>query len=276
MKMSDEGKRSPKFVIIESQANLRNNVNVGLTDTKALEKATGKPGVPARNTDNTPPAASGFTKKELGRLRIIHPGMKNPEVLNAFRSLRLSLLKQMDKPNSIVLVSAVNGGQHGSFTATNLATAFTFEQERQALLVDCNFHEPVLDKSLQISAEAGILDYLTGRENEVESLVYPTGIPRLSVVPCGSIPEEDGSFLELVTSPRLKEFLEQARNGNDSRTIVLVAPPVLDSADTRVLAELSDLVVVAVPYKGATPSRVSKTIEEFGGREKISGFVMVN
>jgi len=276
MNTSDEGKRSPRFVIIDSQVNVPSNVNVGITDTKALEKSSVESDTQTQNAVKSTRSESGFSRKELSRRRIIHPGMKNPEVLNAFRSLRLSLTKKMTGPNAVILVSAVNSGGGGSFTATNLATAFTFEKDREALLIDCNMMDPTLHKSLDVDHEAGLCDYLTGKTDNVEQLIYPTGIPRLSMVPCGSENIDRDGLVELFTDDRMRQFIEQVRGLQDNRTVLLDAAPILDSADTRVLAELSELVVVALPYKGATSNRVAKTIEEFGGRENISGFVMVN
>lgn len=277
-KSSDQGKRSAKFVIIDTQTAVPSSVQVGFTNVKQLEQlldTADAKGVKTKSVPATPKAGISLGKEELARRRIIHPGMKNAEVMNAFRSLRHSLAAKMKRANSVILVSAVNKGGGASFTAINLATAFTFEHGRHALLVECNLGNPSLARTLGVEASVGLYDYLVENENDIGKLIYPTSIPRLSLVPCGGEGIRDENLVEFFTSQRMIQFLYEVRNRYEDRTVVLDAAPVLESTDTKVLAGISDLVVVALPYKGATPNRVNKTIEEFG-RDNISGFVMVN
>ena len=64
-------------------------------------------------------------KDECLQRRIIHPGMKDSDVLTDFRALRTSLLPKMDSINCVLQVSTINHGGGASFCALNLAVSCT-------------------------------------------------------------------------------------------------------------------------------------------------------
>ena len=214
-----------------------------------------------------------FSKEDFAQRRIIHPGMKNIEVLSAFRELRTTILPKMDGFNSVLQISSVKGGGGASFSAINLAVSCTFEQHKHALLVDCNFVRPSLAKTLNVKSTVGLYDFLTDRVASVDDIVYPTGIPRLSLVPSGEIKSED--YIEFFTGENMRIFLEHVKNRHDDRIIIIDAPPVLESADAKILAEVADYVLLVLPYKGAGTSKVNKIIKAVG-KDKVIGVVLNN
>lgn len=217
--------------------------------------------------------AHNFTKEDFAENRIIHPGMTDSEVLSAFRELRTTIIPRLDSFNSVLQISSVQGGGGASFNAINLAVSCTFEQHRHALLVDCNFVRPSLAKTLNVEPTVGLYDFLTDRAASVSDIVYPTGIPRLSLVPSGEIKSED--HIEFFTGENMRIFLEDVRNRYDDRIIIIDAPPVLESADAKILAEVTDYVLLVLPYKGAGASKVNKIIKAVG-KEKVIGVVINN
>tara|TARA_R110002073_G_scaffold248490_1_gene411383 strand:+ start:683 stop:1450 length:768 start_codon:yes stop_codon:yes gene_type:complete len=216
--------------------------------------------------------ASKFSKEDFADRRIIHPGMADIEVLSAFRELRTTIIPRMESFNSVLQISSVQGGGGASFSAINLAVSCTFEQHRHALIVDCNFVRPSLAKTLDVEPKAGLFDFLTDRVGSVSDIVYPTRIPRLSVVPSGEIQTED--HIEFFTGENMRIFLEDVKNRYDDRIIIIDAPPVLESADAKILAEVTDYVLLVLPYKGAGANKVNKIIKAVGN-DKVIG-VMIN
>ncbi len=247
--MKKRSKASPKFVVID-------------TSSPANEEAV----QPVIKND-----APTYSKEELNKRGIIHPSMKDVAVLNAFRNLRTSMLPRMESYNTTLLVSSVVRGGGASFNAINIATAFTLDRQRTALLVDCNFHRPTLDRTLNVDTQLGLYDYLTGQTNDIAKIIYPTLVPRLRLVPCGKISEEDQS--EFFTGERMRDFLKEVKNRYPDRIVMLDSPPVLDSADTTILSELVDYALLVIPYQGANASKVEKAIKAIG-ENKIVGFVM--
>ena len=212
-------------------------------------------------------------KDEFLQRRIIHPGMKDSDVLTAFRALRTSLLPKMDSINCVLQVSTINRGGGASFCALNLAVSCTFAQHGYALLVDCNFDHPSLAETLNIKVKAGLYDYLNERTQNISDIIYPTAIPRLNVIPTGEIQSEDN--IEFFTGETMRLFLEDVRNRYKDRIIIVDAPPVLESADAKILAEVSDYVLIILPYKGASGSKVDKVIKAIG-KDKIIGMMINN
>lgn len=214
-----------------------------------------------------------FTKEEFLAKRIIHPGMKDVDVLNAFRDLRTTILPRLSRFNSVLQVTAIQSKVGASFNAINLAVSCTFDQHRHALLVDCNFEKPVLAERLGVEAKFGLFDFLTDRVSKIEDIIYPTGVPRLSLVPAGNIEEQD--HIEFFTGENMRVFLEDVRNRYDDRIIIADSPPILDSADAKILSEVTDHLLAVLPYKGASSSKIQKIMRSVG-KDKVVGFVTNN
>lgn len=248
-------------------AKLKENIDQKVTEFPRIEPK--KSTVSPRGRDDL----EQFTKEEFLKRRIIHPGMKDIEVMNAFRELRTSILPKLQNFNSILQVSAVNAGGGASFNALNLAVSCTFDQHRNALLVDCNFHNPSLAETLNVESDLGLFDFLTNQVDEISNIVYPTSIPRLSLVPSGNIDSEE--HIEFFTGENMRLFLEDVKNRYEDRIIIIDAPPLLESADAKILAEVVDYALVIIPYKGATSSAVNKMIKSIG-KDKIVGMVINN
>ncbi|PCJ27286.1 MAG: polysaccharide biosynthesis protein [SAR86 cluster bacterium] len=245
--MANAEQPAPKFVIVDSSDVLES------IESKAPVKSS--------------------SKDEFAERGIIHPSMKDTRVLNAFRNLRTSLLPKMESYNSCLLVSSVVQGGGASFNAINLAAAFTLDRQRSALLVDCNFRHPSLADALGVDAPYGLYDFVTDQIDDIDRMIYPTIVPRLQLVPCGQIAEEE--HVEFFTGERMRAFLHEAKNQDPNRIIILDAPPILDSADTPILSELVDYVLLVLPYRGASASKIDKTIKVMGN-DKIIGFVLNN
>lgn len=219
--------------------------------------------------------APKFSKQDFADKRIIHPGMADIEVLNAFRELRTSILPKLDKFNSVLQISAAQSGGGASFNALNLAVSCTFDHHRHALLVDCNFERPSLAKTLDVTPSVGLYDFLTDRVGNIADIIYPTGIPRLNLVPSGVIQAEAEDYIEFFTGENMRLFLEDVRNRYEDRIIIIDAPPLLDSADAKILAEVTDYVLLVIPYKGAGASKINKMIKA-AGKDKVVGVVLNN
>jgi protein-tyrosine kinase len=213
-----------------------------------------------------------LTRQELNELGIIHPGMDDQSIINAFRNLRTSLLGRMEQYNSCLIVASIVEGGGASFIASNLAASFTFDHQKTAMLVDCNFKKPALADKFRIDTPHGLKDYITGNVSDVRDIVYPTGIPRLRLIPSGS---QESTLVEFFTGEKMYSFLKEVRSRYSNRIIVLDAPPVLESADTKILVELADYILLVIPYKGVSASLINKTLASIDQR-KVVGMVLNN
>lgn len=216
-----------------------------------------------------------LTAAELDAQRIIHPGMKNRQMLNRFRELRTKLLRPTARgrvSNPITLVTSVVPGGGASFTALNLAAAFALDESKTALIIDCNLHTPTLHEQVYLEPECGLTDFLRGDVTGVDSIIYATGVARLRLIPVGN---QGATSAEFFTSPRMRAFLDVVRRRYPDRHIFLDAPAVNQSADARILASLCDRALLVVPYGKALKSQVEAAVEAVG-EEKLAGVILNN
>ncbi|MDQ7015515.1 MAG: polysaccharide biosynthesis protein [Gammaproteobacteria bacterium] len=212
-----------------------------------------------------------LTADELDAKKIIHPDMKSREAFNTFRELRTKLLKISQGDNFIVMVSSVVPKGGASFFSLNLASAFAFDESKTALLIECNLRSPCQHDVLEVDSDVGLRDYLADAVVDLEEIICDSGIERLRLCPAGRNREV---FKEFFTTDRMREFIELVRRRYSDRFIFIDAPSV-DDTDAQILAELSDYVLLVVPYGGVEEAQITDAIDVMG-EEKVVGLVLNN
>ncbi len=211
-----------------------------------------------------------LTPDDMDERRIIYPESSNRKLVNHFRNLRTKLLEKSGGNNFTLVVSGARSGAGASFVSLNLAAAFAFDQAKTALIIDCNLREPALHSTLDIIPEYGLTDFLDDPDFDISRILYPTGIPRLRLIPAGSRRETPSEFF---TSFRMKQFLQAIRRRYPDRFIVLDTAPITESPDARILTELCDYAMLVVPHGGMTVGGVEQAALAFNS-EKFLGAVI--
>lgn len=166
----------------------------------------------------------------------------NPDsfIAEQFRTLRTNVQFLMGKEeNPILLITSPTKGEGKSNTAANIAVSIAQQKER-VLVIDANLREPALHSIFKISNENGLTDVLTERIT-FEDAVFRTEIGRLEVLTSGVIPHNP---TELLGSEKLGQLFQQVKKLYDF--IVVDSSGVLDLADTKVLANKCDGVILVV------------------------------
>lgn len=221
-----------------------------------------------RHMSELPP----ISPAELDDRRIIHAATPNREALNTFRELRTQLLQRSSKENFVVLVTSVAEGGGASFVALNLAAAFALDNAKTALLVDCNFYEPAVEKLLFVQHEYGLTDYLDSETIDADEIIYASGIPRLRIIPVG---HQLTTGTEFYSSARMEYFVADIRSRYLDRYVVIDAPPVGIYPDSRILADLCDFVLLVVPYGKVSQEQVQAAVDALP-EHKLLGIVFNN
>ncbi|MCM0611817.1 polysaccharide biosynthesis protein [Marinobacter sediminum] len=211
-----------------------------------------------------------LTPDDLDERRIIYPESKNRALVNKFRDLRTKLLELSGGNNFTLVVSGASEGAGSSFIALNLAAAFAFDQAKTALVIDCNLREPSLHSLLDITPEAGLTDFLDDPDYDIGRILYPTGIPRLRLIPAGSRRETPAEFF---TSFRMKQFIQAVRRRYPDRFIVLDTGSISDSPDARILTELCDYGMLVIPHGKITSATAEQAATAFNP-EKFVGAII--
>ena len=210
--------------------------------------------------------------EELSERKIIYPGMPNSGVLNTFRELRTQLMKKAESGNFVVMVTSIVPHAGTSFVATNLGAVFALDKTKTAMLIDCNLYEPTLDNLLDVAPDYGLTDYLAEEKLDVNDIIYATGIPRLRVVPVGTHTEAGAEYF---ASTRMNGFIQNLKARYPDRYLILDAPPIGVWAEARILADISDFVVLVVPYGRVNEAQVSSAIDTLG-EDKLAGILFNN
>lgn len=201
-----------------------------------------------------------LTQDDLDERRIIYPESPNRLLVNKFRHLRTKLVEVSRGNNFTMVVSGACEGAGTSFVALNLAAAFAFDHAKTALIIDCNLRNPTQHFPLDLSPETGLTDFLEDADFDIGRIIYPTGIPRLRLIPAGSKREAPAEFF---TSFRMKQFLQAVRRRYPDRFIVLDTAAINESPDARILAELCDYSMLVVPHGRLTPAAIADAAQSF-------------
>lgn len=214
--------------------------------------------------------ASVLAPVQLERRRLIHRDESVRRQSDAFREIRTRLLGMADGQNFITLLVAVSPRSGSSFVARNLAAAFAFDEARTSLLIDCNLRYPGQHKALDVDpASGGLTDFLESPEHGIGGMIYPTGIPRLRLLPAGKARENGAEYF---SSMAMRSALDALRNRYPDRYIFLDGPAAEGSPDARILSDLADFVVLVAGYGRDTAKAISQAAASFDPG-KLAGVV---
>lgn len=172
----------------------------------------------------------------------------NPSSLIAeeFRTIRTNIRFLTEKEKkAVLLITSPSKGEGKSTTAANIAVSMA-QQKEKVLIIDANLREPELHSIFKISNKVGLTDVLTGKST-FEDAIYPTEIGRLAVLTSGVTPSSPTEILGL---DMLGDLLQEAQQTYD--IILIDSPGILEFADTKVLANKSDGVIIVLSERSTT------------------------
>jgi protein-tyrosine kinase len=142
----------------------------------------------------------------------------------------------------IMLVSA-EPGEGKNFTAINLALSMSIEKDVHVLLVDADVAKPHISTVLGVAHATGLLDVLRDPGLDVESVILPTDVPNLSLLPAGT-PSVEAT--ELLASARMEQVMRAIGQHDPRRVVLFDSPPLLHTTESLALTQVAGQVVVVV------------------------------
>lgn len=198
--------------------------------------------------------------------------VSEPESVDAenFKVLRGQVLFSRErKTPRVIMVTSTFPGEGKTFVSANLAVSIALGIDEHVLLVDCDLRRPSLHGLLGYSHSQGLHEYLTGTMR-LEELIIRTNVEKLSFLPAGSIPSNP---TELLSSSVMKEFLEEVRGRYQDRYIIIDSTPSQVTAETNVLANFVDGIILVVMFGKSPKKAVKSTAGNLPG-DKILGIVL--
>ncbi|HWZ81680.1 MAG TPA: CpsD/CapB family tyrosine-protein kinase [Terriglobales bacterium] len=194
---------------------------------------------------------------------------ENRKGAEEFRTLRSRLYQIREKISlKRLMVTSALPKEGKSFVAANLAQVIVRQQGRRVLLIDADLRSPGMHRHLGASQTPGLSDYLRGEADEF-SVIQRSPMDNLFFLPAG---RQSSGAPELLANGRLKLLMQRVEPMFD--WIIMDTPPVIPVADSTLLANFCEGVLMVV-RSNSTPSDLArKAREEF--QDKLLLGVVLN
>ncbi len=205
-------------------------------------------------------SGNGETPPEVGEGKLIesrlvtHFDPKSP-ISEAYRTLRTNIqfkTVRNGKTGSAILVSSSAPKEGKSTTVANLAITMA-QMGSKTLLVDTDLRRRVIHSIFNQHKEKGLTNYLMGKLL-FDEVVKDTIVDNLYLVTSGPLPPNPS---ELLSSPEMKNFLEEARKKFD--LILFDSPPVIAVTDAAILSNMMDGLILVVQAHQTQKEAVKRT-----------------
>lgn len=171
----------------------------------------------------SPPADQGLVIELVPHF---HPKLAAAE---AYRTLRTALLLSSAGGLRSVVISSAVAGEGKTVTAANLAVVLA-QLGREVALVDGDLRRSRQHQIFSVSNRLGLANYLAG-DAPTENIIFPTRIPKLSLIPAGPHPPNPAELLSSSLMSDLLTMLQQR-----FQFVVVDTPPVLPVTDASIVS----------------------------------------
>lgn len=221
----------------------------------------------ARVAARPAPARSASPSVEIDLARLARQGYLAPDLVRSdlaleFRHIKRPLLanaaersKDESSRNALIMVTSALPGEGKTFCAINLAMSMAMEVDTSVLLVDADVIRPTVLDRLGLQPARGFLDVLTGDKLDLSEVMLRTNVPKLSILPAGT---PNVRSTELLASAAMDRLLTELATRYSDRIVILDAPPLLLTTESRVLASHVGQVVIVVDSENTTTSKVAQ------------------
>jgi len=170
----------------------------------------------------------------------------------------------------VIMITSALPGDGKTFTSLNLAMSMAIERDITVLMVDCDVAKRHVSDIVGIKDEAGLLDALVDESVDIESLVEPTNLRGLSILPAGKRVE---ATAELLSSNRMRQIIASLCSREPRRIVLLDSPPLLITNEARALAKIAGQIVLVV-RAGHTPRQAVQDAIGLFDAQQAGGLIL--
>jgi len=205
-----------------------------------------------------------FQNLEGKRVISICHGNLVADRIKILRTQILQTIQENNKGNTLLIASA-NPGEGRSLIAANLAISLSQQIDGTVLLVDADLRKPSIHDLFELDVKGGLSDYLK-KKAELPNILVNPGIPRLVILPGGQ-PINNSS--ELLGAPRMQSLVKEIKERYPDRFIIFDSPPLLTSADSLVLSQYVDGIIIVVEAEKTKKNDLTRIFELLKDRPVI-------
>jgi polysaccharide biosynthesis transport protein len=186
---------------------------------------------------------------QAGEYALNAPFSRFAETLRSIWAL-INIAQRESGAKVICVVSSVPG-EGKTTVATNLAAHFAHHSATRVLVIDADFHRPLLTERIAPNAQVGLKEALM-EPKALSKYVIRQERLNLDVLPC-SVPDRVANAAELLGTAEMEQLLRVARDTYD--LVIIEAPPMAAVVDYKMIARHCDRFVFVVEW-GKTSQRI--------------------
>ena len=190
-----------------------------------------------------------------------------PEIFNKLCTVIMQPPDGRLPPKTVMVASSIPK-EGKSFITANLGVSFANGEGSHCVMVDCNLRNPSLAHSFGLKQKRGLVDYLK-EQQELASLTQETSLQKLSILPSGNTPYNPA---ELLISSRIGALIHDLSKMYEDCTIIFDSPPLLTAAESIVLADKVDAIIMVVRQGRAKKAEAERFVDVVNNN-KILGIV---
>jgi exopolysaccharide/PEP-CTERM locus tyrosine autokinase len=165
-----------------------------------------------------------------------------------------------------IMVASAMPGDGKTFTSINLSLSFALEKDLSVVLVDADVAKAHLSRILGVENDPGLMDLLHDEQLDPESVILPTDVPGLSILPAGKAVE---TATELLSSARMEHVASQISARDPKRIVLFDSAPLLITSEAMALVSAVGQIVMVVRANVTPQSAVLDAIELLGEGKSI-------
>lgn len=213
----------------------------------------------------------------LRRAELLPPPSQERQLAGEYRHIKRPLIAnalgrgapKVHNGHFIMIASALPGDGK-TFTSINLALSLALEKDLSVVLVDADVAKAHLSRSFAVHEERGLMDLLRDESLDADSVILPTDVPGLSLLPAG---KASATAPELLASTRMEAIANQIIARDPRRIVLFDSPPLLITAEATALVGAVGQIVMVV-RAGVTPQSAVLDAIELLGEGKTIGLVL--
>jgi protein-tyrosine kinase len=181
----------------------------------------------------------------------------------------LSGTTAVGEPRVLMITSALPGDGK-TFTSINLAMSLALERDVSVLMVDCDVAKRHVSEIVGVKEKPGLLDALVNESVDIESLVVPTNLHGLAILPAGTHVE---GTAELVSSNRMRQIISNLCSRVPRRILLMDSPPLLVTNEAQALTKIAGQIVLVV-RAGHTPHQAVQDAIALFDPQQAGGIIL--
>lgn len=185
--------------------------------------------------------------REAGLLPPLH---QSRQIAEQYRQIKRPLIDNAMQRSAlrsanmhVVMMASALPKEGKTFTSINLAFSMAREKDVSVLLVDADVPKPQISRLFGAADSPGLLDVLEDESLDVGSVILPTDVPGLALLPAGKRRE---NATELLSSDRMRALVSRLAERDPRRIVLLDSPPLLLTTESQALAAIAGQIVMVV------------------------------